>query len=39
MEEKLINDLNVSKVTLTPLTPVLGVHTGPGILAIIGRRI
>lgn len=39
VEEKLMNELNVSKISLTPLTPVLGVHTGPGIIAMVGRRV
>lgn len=39
LEEKLIAELNVKKITLTPLTPVLGIHTGPQMLAIIGKRV
>ncbi len=39
VEEKLMTELNISKISLTPLTPVLGVHTGPGIIAMIGRRV
>lgn len=39
METKLTQDLNVKKIVLTPLTPVLGVHTGPGVLAICVRRV
>ena len=38
-EPKLVNDLNVKKITLTPLTPVLGVHTGPKMIAIVGKRV
>ena len=39
LEEKLMDDLNVKKITVTPLTPVLGVHTGPKMIAIVGRRV
>ena len=39
LEGKLLNDLNVKKITLVPLTPVLGVHTGPKMIAIVGRRV
>lgn len=39
MEEKLVTELNVKKITLTPLTPVLGIHTGPQMIAIIGKRL
>jgi DegV family protein with EDD domain len=37
--EKLESDLNVKKISITPLTPVLGVHTGPSMIAIICRKI
>ncbi len=39
IESKLIEDLNVNKITVNQLTPVLGVHTGPEMIAIVGRRI
>lgn len=37
--EKLKNELNIRTVTLTPLTPVLGIHTGPDMFAYVARRI
>lgn len=39
MAEKLLNDLNVSKIDITPLTPVLGVHVGPKALALCVREV
>ncbi|XMB72143.1 DegV family protein [Mycoplasmatota bacterium WC30] len=39
IKEKIMDEMNVTKVNLTQLTPVLGVHVGPGILAVIARRI
>ena len=37
--EKLKTSLNVRNLEITRLTPVLGVHTGPEIIAYIARRI
>lgn len=39
VEAKLVDDLNVNKITINQLTPVLGVHTGPEMIAIIGKRV
>jgi len=36
--EKLKDGLNITKLSLTQLTPVLGVHTGPDMLAFVARR-
>jgi DegV family protein with EDD domain len=32
---KLRNELNVKQLSITPLTPVLGIHTGPEMVAVI----
>jgi DegV family protein with EDD domain len=37
--ERLKNELNVRKLTLSPLTPVLGIHTGPSMFAYVARRV
>jgi DegV family protein with EDD domain len=37
--ERLVKELNVRKLTLSPLTPVLGIHTGPGMFAYVARRV
>jgi len=37
--EKLKKELNVRTLTLSPLTPVLGIHTGPMMFAYVARRI
>jgi len=37
--EKLKNQLNVRNLQLSPLTPVLGIHTGPMMFAYVARRI
>jgi len=37
--EKLKPVLNIRNLTLSKLTPVLGVHTGPDIIAYVARRI
>ncbi len=37
--EKLKNQLNVRHLQLSPLTPVLGIHTGPMMFAYVARRI
>jgi len=39
IEARLVDDLNVNKITINQLTPVLGVHTGPEMIAIIGKRV
>ncbi len=39
VKEKILDEMNVTRVNLSQLTPVLGVHVGPGILAMVGRRI
>jgi len=36
---RLKKELNVRTLTLSPLTPVLGIHTGPMMFSYIGRRI
>ncbi len=36
---RLKNDLNVRTLTLSPLTPVLGIHTGPSMFAYVARRV
>ena len=38
ISKKMVAELNVDKIDLVPITPVLGVHTGPGILAIVARK-
>lgn len=38
--EKMIeNELNVKRIDLVPITPVLGVHTGPTIIAVCAKKI
>jgi DegV family protein with EDD domain len=37
--QKLQKELNVRTLTLSPLTPVLGIHTGPMMFSYVGRRI
>jgi DegV family protein with EDD domain len=37
--DKLQNTLKIRRLTLQRLTPVLGVHTGPEIIAFVARRI
>lgn len=37
--EKLKNTLNIREIKILQLTPVLGVHTGPDMVAYIARRI
>jgi DegV family protein with EDD domain len=37
--EKLKKELNVRNLTLSPLTPVLGIHTGPMMFAYVARRV
>jgi DegV family protein with EDD domain len=39
LAEKLKPVLNIRNLTLSKLTPVLGVHTGPDIIAYVARRI
>ncbi len=39
LAEKLKTDLNIRNLSLSPLTPVLGIHTGPQMFAYIARRI
>lgn len=39
LESKIGTDINVKKITIMPITPVLGVHTGPKILAVVARKI
>ncbi len=39
LADKLKNDLNIRNLTLSALTPVLGIHTGPQMFAYIARRI
>ncbi len=35
----LMRDLNIRNLSITPLTPVLGIHTGPDMFAYVARRI
>ncbi len=37
--EKLKQHLNVKSLNISPLTPVLGIHTGPKMFAYVARRI
>jgi DegV family protein with EDD domain len=37
--EKLKQELNIRTLTISPLTPVLGIHTGPEMFAYIVRKI
>ena len=37
--QRLQKELNVRTLTLSPLTPVLGIHTGPMMFAYVARRI
>ncbi|MFA5007482.1 MAG: DegV family protein [Candidatus Izemoplasmatales bacterium] len=37
--ESLKRELNVRTLTISPLTPVLGIHTGPEMFAYVARRI
>lgn len=39
LEAKITTEINVKKIRITPITPVLGVHTGPKILAVVVKRI
>ena len=40
LKEKLRNSvLNIRNITLQRLTPVLGVHTGPDMIAYVARRV
>ena len=39
LSERLKKDLNVRHVVLSPLTPVLGIHTGPMMFAFVGNRV
>lgn len=39
LKEKLEIGLNTKKVTISQLTPVLGIHTGPEMYAIIANRV
>jgi len=39
LESKIKTDLNVKKITTIPVTPVLGVHTGPKILAVVAKKL
>lgn len=38
MGEKLKSSLNIRSLTLSQLTPVLGIHTGPGMFAYIAKK-
>ena len=37
--DRLKKDLNIRHVVLSPLTPVLGIHTGPMMFAFVGNRV
>ncbi len=37
--DKLKNELNVRTLKILPLTPVLGIHTGPKMFAYVARRV
>ncbi|MFA7105869.1 MAG: DegV family protein [Candidatus Izemoplasmatales bacterium] len=39
LAEKLKSNLNIRNISIIRLTPVLGVHTGPEIIAYIARRV
>jgi len=39
LSEKLKSNLNIRNISIIRLTPVLGVHTGPEIIAYIARRV
>ncbi len=39
IEKMLETDINVKRIDLIPITPVLGVHTGPSIIAICAMKI
>ncbi len=39
MADKLLSELNVKKIDITALTPVLGVHVGPEALGICARKV
>lgn len=39
LANKLKLDLNIRNLTISPLTPVLGIHTGPEMFAYIARRV
>jgi DegV family protein with EDD domain len=39
LAERLKKELNIRKLTLSPLTPVLGIHTGPMMFSYVARRI
>ena len=39
LEKMITNDVNAKKIDLVPITPVLGVHTGPGLIAICAKLI
>ncbi|QWB95948.1 DegV family protein [Mycoplasmatota bacterium] len=39
LANKLKKDFNIRKLTLSPLTPVLGIHTGPEMFSYVARRI
>jgi len=37
--ERMQQELNIRHLTISPLTPVLGIHTGPEMFAYIARRV
>lgn len=39
LAERMKADLNIRNLTITPLTPVLGIHTGPEMFAYIARLV
>ncbi|MBI9010550.1 MAG: DegV family protein [Tenericutes bacterium] len=39
LERKVENDLNVKRIDLVAITPVLGIHTGPNIVAVCARKV
>jgi DegV family protein with EDD domain len=39
LSEKIKSSLNIRHIRLQPLTPVLGVHTGPDIIAYVAKRV
>lgn len=39
LAKKLLNELNVRHLTISQLTPVLGIHTGPEMVAYIARKV
>jgi DegV family protein with EDD domain len=39
LAERLKKDLNIREIVLSPLTPVLGIHTGPQMFAFVANKV